>query len=102
MRLTATLAPGGKTTVNVNVKDNNGRAVANSEVALVVVDESVLALTRYSIGDPADVFYAARQAGVTDHHSRKDVLLGNPDDLEIAAASTCFSGYGRCGLAKQY
>ena len=79
-----TLAPGGSTKVNVAVTDKNGEPVANSEVAIVVVDESVLALSRYTIADPMSTFYTARGAGVTDYHSRKDVLLGNPDDIKLA------------------
>ncbi len=77
-----TLAPGGETKVDVQVKDNRGEPVSNSEVAIVVVDESVLALSRYTIGDPMDTFYTARGTGTTDYHLRKDVLLGNPDDLK--------------------
>ncbi len=77
-----TLAPGGETKVNVAVKDYRGEPVANSEVAIVVVDESVLALSRYTIGDPMDTFYTARGAGVMDYHSRKNILLGNPDDVK--------------------
>ena len=77
-----TLAPGGETKVNVEVKDYRGEPVANSEVAVVVVDESVLALSRYTIGDPMDTFYTARGTGTTDYHLRKDILLGNPDDVK--------------------
>ena len=76
-----TLAPGGETNVTVNVKDNDGNAVANSEVAVVVVDESVLALSGYNISNPLGTFYAQRGEGVTDYHLRKDILLGNPDDV---------------------
>ncbi len=77
-----TLAPGGETKINVEVKDNHGEPVANSEVAIVVVDESVLALSRYVIGDPMDTFYTNRGTGTTDYHLRKDILLGNPDDVK--------------------
>ncbi|MBX7169566.1 MAG: Ig-like domain-containing protein [Pyrinomonadaceae bacterium] len=76
----ATLEPGGETNINVNVKDSKGEPVANSEVAVVVVDESVLALTGYRIGDPMGIFYTQRGEGVIDYHSRKDILLGNPLD----------------------
>ena len=76
-----TLAPGGETKVNVEVKDFRGEPVGNTEVAVIVVDESVLALSRYTIGDPMGTFYTARSTGTTDYHLRKDVLLGNPDDL---------------------
>ncbi|MEP7076277.1 MAG: DUF6049 family protein [Acidobacteriota bacterium] len=77
-----TLAPGSETKVDVLVKDSHGEPVANSEVAVVVVDESVLALSRYSISDPMEIFYTARSTGTTDYHLRKDVLLGNPDDVK--------------------
>lgn len=77
-----TLEPGGETNVNVEVKDNKGEPVANSEVAVVVVDESVLALIGYRIGDPMSAFYTQRGAGVTDYHLRKDILLGNPLDAK--------------------
>ncbi|MBX3243465.1 MAG: hypothetical protein KF685_03225 [Acidobacteria bacterium] len=76
-----TLAPGGETKIDVVVKDKNGEPVANSEVAVVVVDESVLSLTGYSISDPTSVFYTHRSGGTTDHHLRKDILLGNPADV---------------------
>ncbi|HRH42133.1 MAG TPA: DUF6049 family protein, partial [Pyrinomonadaceae bacterium] len=77
-----TLEPGGETKIDVNVKDSKGEPVANSEVAIVVVDESVLALTGYRIGDPMGIFYTQRGEGVTDYHSRKDILLGNPLDAK--------------------
>ncbi len=77
-----TLAPGGETKVDIEVKDDRGQPVANSEVAVVIVDESVLALTRYVIGDPLDTFYTSRGTGTKDYHLRKEVLLGNPDDLK--------------------
>jgi len=78
-----TLEPGGNTDVQIEVKDNKGNAVANGELAVVVVDESVLALTGYRVPDPLGIFYTQRSADVTDYHSRKDVLLGNADDLKL-------------------
>lgn len=77
-----TLAPGGQTTVGVEVKDSRGEPVANTEVAVVVVDESVLALSGYRIPDPMGIFYTGRGTGTLDFHLRKDVLLGNPEDLK--------------------
>lgn len=77
-----TLQPGGETKVNVEVKDNRGEPVGNTEVAVVVVDESVLALSGYRVPDPMGIFYTARGTGVQDFHLRKDVLLGNPDDVK--------------------
>jgi hypothetical protein len=76
------LEPGGETTVNLQVKDMNGNAVSNSEVAVVVVDESVLALSGYRIADPVSIFYQQIGAGVSDYHLRKDILLGNIQDIK--------------------
>ena len=78
-----TLEPAGETTINVEVKDNSGKPVANSEVAVVVVDESILALTGYRVGNPLDIFYTNRGDGVINYHSRKDVVLGNAKDLQV-------------------
>jgi alpha-2-macroglobulin len=75
------LEPGGETTVDVEVRDAAGKPVAGSELAVVVVDEAVLALTGYRIGDPISTFYAQRGPEVSDHHSRENVLLAAPEDL---------------------
>ncbi|MBK7706899.1 MAG: hypothetical protein IPJ30_14320 [Acidobacteria bacterium] len=56
----ATIEPGGETKFNVAVTDFRSEPVANSEVAVVVVDESVLALSGYSIADPLGAFYGQR------------------------------------------
>lgn len=77
-----TLAPGGETKVNVEVKDSRGEPVANSEVAVVMVDESILALSRYTIADPLSTFYSSRGTGTTDYHLRQQVLLANPKDVK--------------------
>ncbi|HEU4595790.1 MAG TPA: alpha-2-macroglobulin family protein, partial [Pyrinomonadaceae bacterium] len=76
------LEPGGETTVNIEVKDAAGRAVRGSELAVVVVDESVLALTGYRLEDPASFFYAQRGAEVRDHHLRANVLLEDPTRID--------------------
>ena len=88
------IEPGGTTDVNVQVKDNNNNSVANSEIAVVVVDESVLALSNYNIADPLSAFYQSFGAGVTDYHSRKDVLLGNQKDLQMKRPTGYFAGGG--------
>jgi uncharacterized protein YfaS (alpha-2-macroglobulin family) len=75
------LEPGGETSVAVEVKDASGRAVQGSELAVVVVDEAVLALSGYKLEDPLSVFYSERSADVTDHHLRENVLLRDPGDV---------------------
>jgi len=51
------LPPGCNTIVNVCVTDVNGIPVSSCEVALVVVDESVLALTKYKMKHPVETFF---------------------------------------------
>lgn len=81
------LEPGGETTVAVEVKDAAGRPVAGGELAVVVVDESILALTGYKLEDPLAVFYAQRGADVADYHLRKDVQLADPVQLQVMDGS---------------
>ena len=69
------LQPSGQTKVNVAVTDNNGKAVANTEVALVAVDESVLALTGYKIDNPLDIFYERVETATINRHSREHISL---------------------------
>ncbi|HYG82790.1 MAG TPA: DUF6049 family protein, partial [Pyrinomonadaceae bacterium] len=92
------LEPGAETVVNVEVKDAAGRGVAGSEVALVVVDEAILSLTGYRIGDPLYTFYAQRGADSTDHHLRASILLGNPEDVLQQMQSVTANGRGRSTL----
>ncbi|MGM0576568.1 MAG: alpha-2-macroglobulin family protein [Myxococcota bacterium] len=75
----AEMAPGGETVVDLLVEDAAGEPVSGAQVAVVVVDEAVLALTGYEIPDPVDVFYSERSAGVSEHRSRRHVLLGEVD-----------------------
>jgi uncharacterized protein YfaS (alpha-2-macroglobulin family) len=81
----AELEPGGRTTIDVELKDAAGRPVANGEVAVVVVDEAVLALTGYRLPDPLEAFYPRRAPEVQDRHSRADVMLARPQDTDALA-----------------
>jgi uncharacterized protein YfaS (alpha-2-macroglobulin family) len=76
-----TLEPGGNSVIDVEAKDANGKPVSGSEVAVVVVDESVLALVNYKLDDPMAIFYSERDADVADYHLRKNTLLQTLDGL---------------------
>jgi hypothetical protein len=76
------LEPGGATALEVELRDAAGNAVADAEVALVVVDEAILSLTGYRIADPLEIFYAARAAAVEDLHLRASVRLTAPEAVE--------------------
>ncbi len=73
----AKLEPGGKTNITVVLRDAKQRPVPDGEVAIVVVDEAVLALTGYKLWDPLNTFYPFRSAGVRDHHMRPLVTLAD-------------------------
>ncbi|MFU8832500.1 MAG: alpha-2-macroglobulin family protein, partial [Wenzhouxiangella sp.] len=75
------LTPGESTDIDLEVLDAAGDPVAGAEIALVVVDEAILALTDYRITDPLDVFYQSRPPGVRDHHLRPSIRLLSAADL---------------------
>jgi alpha-2-macroglobulin len=94
------LEPGGKTTLDVVLKDASGQPVAGGEVAVVVVDEAVLSLTGYRLADPIATFYARREAGVRDQHLRASILLARPEEaLEAAPSAQGFVGGAPAELA---
>jgi len=91
----AALEPGGDTIIDLTVLDHDGKPVSGAEVAVVVADESVLALTGYQLPDPLAVFYATRGAGVSDYHQRHQVVLADPMALaSMAAANMPVGGDG--------
>ncbi|HEY5934275.1 MAG TPA: Ig-like domain-containing protein [Kofleriaceae bacterium] len=75
----AKLSPGESTTMAVEVKDANGRPVANAEAAVIVVDEAILSLAAYTHPDPIGPFYPARQPGAQSHYLRRHVKLAKPE-----------------------
>ncbi|HEY0081177.1 MAG TPA: MG2 domain-containing protein, partial [Pyrinomonadaceae bacterium] len=78
----AVLEPGAETLVEVKVKDAAGRPVEGTDTAVIVVDESVLALTAYSLIDPLGEFYAPRDEDVNDYHLREKLRLANPAEVK--------------------
>lgn len=82
------LEPGVETAVAVTVTNAAGEAVADAEVALVVVDEAVLALTNYQLRDPIATFYSQRGSDVSSHYARASIVLANPAELadQVAVA----------------
>ena len=79
------LEPGGATQIDVEVNDPGGQAVKDAEVAVVVGDEAVLALSGYKTPDPATVFYAARSGDVHEIRDRDRVMLADPDLARMQA-----------------
>ena len=87
-----TVTPGGETTVDLTVVDAGGAPVADAELAVVVVDEAVLALTGYELVDPLAVFYGPIFSEVWSRHGRD--LLRLLDVQELVAAGGGGGGSG--------
>lgn len=86
----ARLEPGGETSLAVTVRDANGDPVEDAELAIVVVDESILALSNYQLADPIAIFYTGRGSGVSSYHTRGNLLLVNPLLLTEMAKAESF------------
>ena len=79
------IEPGGKTTLDLELKDSAGNPVADAELAVVVVDESILALTNYQLADPISTFYSQRSSDLSSVYGRASIVLANPLALAEAA-----------------
>ncbi len=73
-----TVLPGGATQVDVTVTDHAGAPVAGSELAVVVVDEAVLALTGRQLDDPLATFYADLPSYLSTQYGRSTIVLADP------------------------
>lgn len=68
------LQPGASTELRLDLKDSQNKPV-QGEVTVLVVDESVLALSGYDPADPLASFCPSAEPGVSDSHSRRWLLL---------------------------
>ncbi len=75
----AAVTPGADTNVTVEVRGPDGNPVSGANVAVVVVDEAVLALTGYDLADPLDVFYSDVYSEVFTEYSRQSIVLDRAD-----------------------
>ena len=90
----AELEPGGETTLDLVLKDAAGQPVPNAELAVVVVDEAILALssrggseTHPYLADPLGAFYSDRPSDMLSVYSRLSIVLANPQALANQAAA---------------
>ncbi len=83
----SSLSPGESTEVDLAVLDADGQPVQGAELALIVVDEAILALTGYSITDPMERFYRPRDPEVIDRHLRPGIRLFSPDAFAESLSS---------------
>ena len=90
----AKIGPGEKAQLAVEVRDAQGKPVADAETAVLVVDEAILALTGYKFPSPIDTFYGQRGSDVRDAYSRAYVKLAKPDASKLAANAQGQPGSG--------
>jgi uncharacterized protein YfaS (alpha-2-macroglobulin family) len=92
----AEIAPGTKTTIDVAVTDADGKPAKDAEVALIAVDEAILALSGYELRDPIDSFYQAQPPGVQNHYLRHHLLLATVEEVVANAEQEAkLGGRGR-------
>jgi uncharacterized protein YfaS (alpha-2-macroglobulin family) len=89
------VSPAANTSVDVEVRDAAGKPVKDAEIAVVVVDEAILALSNYQMGDPMRTFYPDRSPGVRVHHLRGMVALADPTTLQPTSTAQAAPGDGR-------
>ncbi|MGW8226592.1 MAG: alpha-2-macroglobulin family protein [Anaerolineales bacterium] len=77
------LEPGGETLIDLELKDARGEPVPGAELAVVVVDEAVLALSNYQLADPISVFYQNRSADLSSTYGRASIVLVDPLALDV-------------------
>jgi uncharacterized protein YfaS (alpha-2-macroglobulin family) len=93
--LAPTTEPGENTQVDVTVANATGAPVAGAELAVIVVDEAVLALSDYQLPDPLEIFYRPIESRVSSRYLRGTIELINPgllidklDSVDTTAAAT--------------
>ncbi|MGL4650364.1 MAG: alpha-2-macroglobulin family protein, partial [Caldilineaceae bacterium] len=95
----ASLAPGAETSIAVTVTDANGAPVEGAELAVVVVDEAILALTGYTIADPLVTFYREPGAGIDYVFGRSTIQLVDPSALAAGMGGGRGGGGGDMGAS---
>ncbi len=86
-----TVAPGGSTSVDVTVSDQQGKPLPHSEFELAVVDEAVLALGGVRLPDPMAAFFPEQPGRLTAFFGRSTVLLADqppPPNQQSGAPSS--------------
>ena len=83
-----TIEPGSDTQIGVTVADAAGEPVAGAELAVVVVDEAVLALSVYELPNPLDIFYRPIDSQISSFYLRRTIELTNPGLMEDKTLSS--------------
>ncbi|MEE9508153.1 MAG: Ig-like domain-containing protein, partial [Anaerolineales bacterium] len=92
------LEPGGETSLSLSLTDARGEPVSGAELAVVIVDEAVLALSNYQLADPITIFYRQRSADISGYYGRASIVLVDPQALLEAAKA---GGEGAFDVAEE-
>jgi hypothetical protein len=92
------LEPGGETSLSLSLTDARGEPVSGAELAVVIVDEAVLALSNYQLADPITIFYRQRSADISGTYGRASIVLVDPQALLEAAKA---GGEGAFDVAEE-
>ncbi len=95
----AKVAPGDAASIAVTVHDAAGKPIEGAQVAVIVVDESVLTAAAATFQDPVESFYRHRDSATQDVYSRSQVRLANPERTKIAARRAPGDESGGTGTA---
>jgi alpha-2-macroglobulin len=87
--------PGTQNGLDLVIRDAGGKPVKDSEIALFVVDESVLALVGGDYADPWNLFYTLRSSDTGHHSMRQYVELALPQEIEVASRDEREDGFAR-------
>lgn len=98
------IEPGARLGVVARVKDQAGQPVEGAQVLLYAVDEAVLALSGYQLGNPLETFLPQRPSDTTQVRSRSWLLLDAdeedlPTDANELADGLAPEGSGGRGMA---
>lgn len=95
------LKPRQKTYVDLQVNDASGAPAEGAHVALIAVDEAILALTNYTLHDPIETFFPQLHEGVEDLYLHASLILASNaealdgedigDEHQMDAAEESFS-----------
>ena len=71
----STSLPGSISDLEITIRDSGGNPVKDADAVVAVVDESVLALSKYQFTDPLSVMYPKRTSNVFDYHLGSQILM---------------------------
>ncbi len=92
------VSPGGSTTVEITLREPNGKPVVDGTAAVVVVDEAVLALSGHATPNPLSAFYTDIGEQAFDVGIRSQIKLASDANLIASGARDGFLE-GASGLA---